>query len=140
MKLISMTDFVLQLDVSTNKSSYENDFDKLIRYANFIKQPLTLGMFIPCDENNEIIIERHYQYFDNENEHQDYLKTFEIAKSKVLFNGFNSALNSENCQISVINNSFRASIIYEKYYPSQQEKVKKIEDLIPYNLDLAVSF
>ena len=40
MKLISMTDFVLY-----KKESHT----QIMKYAKFLKQPLTLGMFVPCD-------------------------------------------------------------------------------------------
>ena len=30
-------------------------FNEIINYANFLKQPLTLGMFIPCDENGDVL-------------------------------------------------------------------------------------
>ena len=135
MKLISMTDLVLQ-----NVESKTMKLSKIADYANFLKKPLTLGMFVPCDDDGNVLAEPlHIELYEGSTYDVD-CKIYEIAKSKVLFTGFNSALNSENCQISVINNSFRASIIYERYYPSQQEKLKIIEDLISYNLDLSVSF
>ena len=141
MKLISMTDFVLEQGKKPNNSDFrERFFVKVLNYANFLKQPLTLGMFVPCDNDGNVLEIPTKENSNDTIDHDTKLMDYNDAKSKVLFNGFNSALNSENCQISVINNSFRASIIYERYYPSQQEKVKTIEDLIPYNLDLVISF
>jgi hypothetical protein len=44
MKLIPMIDFVLK---EGNPSNTDQQFtDKVMAYANFLKQPLTLGMFI----------------------------------------------------------------------------------------------
>jgi DNA-directed RNA polymerase delta subunit len=54
MKLISMTDFVLE----QNKEPYfyyDSLWNKVIAYANFLKQPLTLGMFVPCDSNGNVV-------------------------------------------------------------------------------------
>jgi hypothetical protein len=30
-------------------------FNEIINYANFLKQPLTLGMFVPCDEDGNVL-------------------------------------------------------------------------------------
>ena len=54
MKLISMTDFVISLwdkDITT-----EDFAQTTIKYATFLKQPLKLEMFIPCDEDGNILI------------------------------------------------------------------------------------
>lgn len=49
-KLVSMTDFVLE-QITINQ--FDEDFtSKVVNYANFLKQPLKLGMFIPCDDND----------------------------------------------------------------------------------------
>jgi len=69
MKLISMTDFVLSL---SETSTFDKDFvdwhyeescklDKIRNYANFLKTPITLGMFIPVDENGEIVNRPQYE-------------------------------------------------------------------------------
>jgi hypothetical protein len=50
MKLISMTDFVL-----------ENDSTCIYKYANLLKQPLELWMFVPCDENGDVLVEPKYE-------------------------------------------------------------------------------
>jgi hypothetical protein len=84
MRLIKMTDFVLEQD---DDDLTEQKIESIFNYANFLKQPLKLEMFVPCVDN-ELIIERHYQYFDNEKEHENYIKEIEEAKEKVLFEGF----------------------------------------------------
>jgi hypothetical protein len=95
------------------------------RYAYFLKQPLKLEMFVPCDDD-EIIIERHYQYFDNEKEHENYIKEIEEAKEKVLFEGFR--FQNEGY---VTNGIFKFD---EEYLEN-----KTIEDLIKYDLELTKS-
>jgi len=74
MKLISMTDFVLEVEKNsyTQTEKYNiiewqkkcEGFDKIVKYANFLKQPLTLGMFVPCDEYDNIYVD--YRVFNNE--------------------------------------------------------------------------
>lgn len=49
-----MTDFVLE---SSQKLRHNDDceFAYVVRkYANFLKQPLTLGMFVPTDERGDV--------------------------------------------------------------------------------------
>ena len=46
MKLISMTDFVLEIGKQTEIKTYVWYFLKVFDYAQFLKQPLTLDMFI----------------------------------------------------------------------------------------------
>lgn len=61
-KLISMADYVLQNKL-LDKYNTENDFNfacavftgRCTRYANFMKQPLKLGFFVPCDEDGTIL-------------------------------------------------------------------------------------
>ena len=96
--LIPMTDFVLQIDdlrprdLGQDFSSW--NLSKLItieNYAKFLKQPLKLEMFVPCDENGNVLEEPKMRpernSFDEEDmdydaqELYDYIK----AKEKVLF-------------------------------------------------------
>ena len=62
MKLISMTSFVLNkrkelLRHSEYKNDLENYANIVYNYANFLKQPLNLGMFVPCDEDRNVLEE-----------------------------------------------------------------------------------
>ena len=85
-----MTDFVLENEnmAKQTESEMSKDLFKLAQYANFLKQPLTLGMFVPSDENGNVLefTERHNCI--NEIEFDQKLLDFQDAKSKVLFNGF----------------------------------------------------
>ena len=68
MKLISMTDFVEFADnklcsinsPSVRISNYGKTLDLIVNYKNFLKQPLTLGMFVPCDEEGNVLEEPIY--------------------------------------------------------------------------------
>lgn len=107
MKLMSMTEFVLHQnkEFAKGKPLHETDwnleFEKfsklLIRYAEFLRQPLTLGMFVPVDEKGKVlespyldnVFHSHYRLpvkFSNVTD--DYVKKYEKAKEKVLFIGW----------------------------------------------------
>ena len=89
-KLISMTDFVIQNEnmVKTNEIEMSKDLYNLAQYAHFLKQPLKLGMFIPCDENDVPIYKPDSSYYDmTVGEHEQLIK-YEVAKERVLFEGF----------------------------------------------------
>lgn len=99
-KLISMTDFVLNFKGNTAVSHKAFEFARKSKnYATFLKQPLILGMFVPCDEYGNVLKEcqkpdkKDYWsdngtvysgelYRHNLNEFEAYRK----AKEKVLFN------------------------------------------------------
>ncbi|MDV7696270.1 hypothetical protein N6B72_04975 [Chryseobacterium soli] len=117
--LISMTEFVLQ---QNPKAKSLDDVLKVLatsmqqchRYATFLKQPLTLGMFVPTDEAGNVL-KYHglYESYknanfgytgDNETQRQcnDAKKYFE-AKERVLFYGFKF----------IRDNSYNTILIYE---------------------------
>lgn len=51
--LQSMTDFITWVDEKRNGNG--GHYDIIIRYKNFLKQPLQLGFFVPCDENGNVL-------------------------------------------------------------------------------------
>lgn len=86
-----MTDFVLEMHekleyVPTQREVIES-FIITKNYANFLKQPLTLGMFVPCDENGNILKEPKLQseLLIVVNDFMDKMKAYNEAKEKVLF-------------------------------------------------------
>ncbi|ASK29703.1 hypothetical protein CEY12_06115 [Chryseobacterium sp. T16E-39] len=127
-KLISMTDFVLQFEKPVGYFEDQSDFlhcqveymQNVMNYAKFLKQPLTLGMFVPCDEECNVLSEpilgrepfsNNEEDFSNWERHR---KKYIEAKEKVLFDGFeigslNTVFNVElgltiyldNCQFSI---------------------------------------
>lgn len=63
MKLISMTDFVLE-QVELYKHDKIGVFDFALRiknYANFIKQPLTIGMFVKFNKESDLLFKGLYK-------------------------------------------------------------------------------
>lgn len=95
MKLISMTDFVLEQD-EINGGFGQDEIDNVLEYANFLKQPLELGMFVPVDEDGNVMEEPHNFGLLHTYPTGDKLMdlSFELAlkyqkaKEKVLFEGF----------------------------------------------------
>ncbi|MDV3774046.1 hypothetical protein CMU14_13265 [Elizabethkingia anophelis] len=108
-KLIPMTEFILQQEEIRmqsnpyNEQEYDNDFIRSVNeYAKFLSQPLTLGMFIPCDDNDEpierpdledYIFEEHPELPGNPKEYDDdaFQKDYDVyeqACERVLFEGF----------------------------------------------------
>ena len=87
-KLISMTDFVLEQSEILHKEKNRNfnlgllDFTTdLIKYARFLKQPLELYMFVPCDENN-IPLKKQTMYYSEE--YIGKLKGIEVEVAKLV--------------------------------------------------------
>lgn len=78
-KLISMTDFVLN-----KKASHT----QIVKYAKFLKQPLKLEMFVPCDEKNEPL-----DGFIHNINLTTMSEEWNKAKEKVLFEGIEEENN-----------------------------------------------
>ena len=134
MKLISMTDFVLEQGKKPNNSDFrERFFVKVLNYANFLKQPLTLGMFVPCDDDGNVLEEPSKDMWDNFinsqfghfNESYTYCFNYQEAKSKVIFEDF-VGINTDLYSNGFF--QFDEEFIFDK----------SVEDLICFNL--AVSF
>lgn len=144
-RLISMTDFVLQ-----SKSIYEgyssedygkfshNHVIRLENYANFLKQPLTLGMFVPCDEDGNVLTEpdpTNWQTLTNDLQHRDLI--YRKAKERVLFEGFHTIADNEIEQIDsnvwIEFNKDSAQLINEF---GQEFYVYNVEDLVQLDLKL----
>lgn len=78
--LIPMVDFV-QLDEVQQSNFY---YPLTQNYAKFLKQPLELWMFIPCDEEGNVL-EKPNPLVDVNNRLK---KQYQQAKDRVLFEGF----------------------------------------------------
>ena len=139
-KLISMTDFILEQRMTSeevNASNFQQIqnhintyYDKVYAYANFLKQPLKLEMFVPCVEGEPI-------------EYVEFKKTggkfcpvgSEIekeAKEKVLFKGFPVKTNQYDTSCFYIGwESYMPSIfIKERNKEWKIGHFKTVEDLL----------
>ena len=96
--LIPMTDFVLSLGNQRASSKVENIVPDLLKindyifnYAKLLKKPLKLEMFVPCDEDGDILDEPEDYELRLTNmmtEYNDEVYRHKQAKEKVLFEGF----------------------------------------------------
>ena len=94
-RLKSMTDFVLEQIKNFNAVVYDdletasiNLIERIENYANFLKQPLKLEMFVPCDEEGNFLEEPIFHEPNNENEIGNYqilIDEYQEAKQRVLF-------------------------------------------------------
>lgn len=85
-KLISMTDFVIQ--EKFKPISIIEFADRVCNYAEFLKQPLKLEMFVPCDYEGNILIDPCAEDNDAGTEIEIRQIEYNNAKSKVIFEGF----------------------------------------------------
>jgi hypothetical protein len=102
MKLISMTDYVLDIVQTPNVNEAicwkqtENRLNKIYKYSLFLKQPLELWMFVPCDENGNVletpnpiaIAEKISKNLFNPIYDNDEVEQYQQAKERCLFEGF----------------------------------------------------
>ena len=131
MKLISMTSFVLE----NAKQPYVEGtkYKDLVNYANFLKQPLKLEMFVPCDEDGDILEEpTNYEkrLLNMMTEYNDEVYIYYQAKEKVLFEGIEFRKNGGVNFLTIKEDIFAFFDFNVKF------KNLTIEDLIQYDLQL----
>lgn len=92
-KLIPLSDFVLEqkkkLGESQLISSILDTTQLIFNYAEFLKQPLKLEMFVPCDEDGNFLekpADDDYSFYTHKN--QSVQEEYQQAQEKVLFDGF----------------------------------------------------
>lgn len=123
MKLISMTDFVLE---QGNPSNTDSQFaDKVMAYANFLKQPLKLEMFV-CLKNKPTV-DAYMQPREMTTQYDEWFNNY--GKHR-LFKGFVLIHKSEK---------FNQTLIAKDYKGSYQINIESltVEDLINLNIKLS---
>lgn len=141
-KLIPMTDFVLEQREHQNKID-SNVLTVIYNYANFIKQPNELWMFVPCDKDGNILEDCAVT---NEDE-QYYHFLYEQAKERCLFEGFEviedkyyhtkrEIIYLPNTQIQVWRKLTYHNGEVETFFFDYYNEFKTVEDLLKYNLQL----
>ena len=144
-KLISMVDFVLwACGWHDPKTEVRGDYDRvqtILNYANFLKQPLTTGMFVPTDLEGNVLEEpRSYIAFINGKYVPQTLLgdclEYQQAKERVLFEGVEHDreddyfLNSKEIQIDYKNDWL---LLDNDYF---EHNARVVKDLIRYGLTL----
>jgi len=96
--LIPAVDFILQECEKSELNSITINAN-LRRYAEFLKQPLKKGFFVPCDETGLLLEEKHRPNINDYRNHEggnielynfnmnEYRK-YNAAKNRVLFDGW----------------------------------------------------
>ena len=150
MKLISMTDFVI--NESTNKQVSKNfsgftdivnnkklSYDNIISYANFLKQPLTLGMFVPCDENGNVLSEKYSAKEDAENKSFTKLSNeYQQAKERCLFEGFkvmSQDLYDNYFELELHGKDFWITFVNNECQIEEDFEIENIEHLLMNSLE-----
>jgi hypothetical protein len=148
MKLISMTDFVLEQSkrIMNVEITHLESHEEIVNYARFLKQPLKLEMFIPCDEYGNVLTgeplspAKDSEWIRWENESEIYLK----KKSLLTFKGFELnkrniknldnifCLTKDKFQLTFFKNE--NSIFLDNLITNQTFKIFTIEDLIIHDI------
>jgi hypothetical protein len=134
MKLISCTDFVLEQE---KKGMQNTDrplrFERILKYAKFLKQPLTLSMFVPTDDDGNVLEEPKCMYIYNTQcfectaDEMYRCRKYNEAKERVIFEGFELD-NTPSLKII-------RGIYITGFLPKFLEN-KTVEDLIKHNLTI----
>lgn len=124
MKLMSMTEFVLQENYKIQSIMLPEIFIKqVINYAKFLKQPLKLEMFIPCNGQGEIL--NYEEIRESVKEGTENWGIWEQAVNNVLFKGFEVEKNI------CFNGLQRTTVDYGIFIPTMGTLT--VEDLINNN-------
>jgi len=140
MKLISMTDFVLEQSKREVKIhgmllEMSKEFQKSVKYADFLKQLLTLGMFVPCDKQGNIVSLLAPRAFTSKSAYDLNHKKYYEAKDRVLFEGCTS-----NISETFVHNKYVYYFYFQDIWyltsKSGDEDYYTIEDIIHLGLTL----
>lgn len=162
-----MTDFVLEesinkpvaknfsgfVDIANNK---KQSYDNILAYANFLKQPLELWMFVPCGLEGNVLEEPKDDSYLGGRGETDVLKLlrfehetdqYQQAKKRCLFEGFEIVKDKyKSCQREFIYLPNTETQIWRKityhtglieyFFFDYYEQFRTIENLVKYNLEL----
>ena len=98
-RLISMVEFVKWCSENTVVTDpFVVEFvilQKIVKYANFLSRPLELWMFVPCDEEGNVLEEPtdkklndlagYFATHKEQEEAEDWIGQYQKAKDRVLF-------------------------------------------------------
>lgn len=142
-KLISMVDFLIRnhkdrlVHTGDEYNSYlEIHAKEVYNYANFLKQPLEIWMFIPCK-----LVDGVWKPLITPSEHNPiyWSKEYQEAKDRVLFEGFSISYQEETNDTFGFYTLFKNSRVFIKFQKTDQLFVhpdNKIENLTKYNIQL----
>lgn len=126
-----MTDFVLEQTELLYEKNQSKLIHRIVNYAQFLKQPLTLGMFVPCDDKGNILEEP----IDEIGGVEKYTEKYQQAKERVLF--------EFDGELSLIKNKSNFYIIEDKngvYLRVLKNKTKTtIESLLKFSVEITLT-
>lgn len=148
-KLIPMTDFVLSILNNTSPNNFVKGVESIRAYAEFLKQPLALWMFVPCDEDGNVL-EQPCDIMNTDGCRDCACREFKRAKSRVLFE---DAIKIDGSPYKctkrllidlAVDTPFRIYTelrypdgkIERNEFPNPKKPNMTIEDLVEYNLTL----
>jgi len=135
MKLISMTDYCQEVssEFMSPKKPFDKNywFGKILKYSDFLKQPIELCMFVPCDKDGNVL-EEPTHYGKSIETMRELLKEYKQAKERCLFKGF-EIIHKDKHRITIDCDFLELdfNLIKNKF-----ENHKTTEDLVKYNLQL----
>jgi len=146
-KLIKLSDYVIQSDlkkfmevqsINHQNSERANRYYNILKYAKLLQQKPTLGMFIPCDLDGNVLEEPLQGLHGNEQYEGALMDEYQQAKERVLFKGFKLEIeNNELCFIE--NEEMQLNFVYlkdRKLLRCDFTSYRTIEDLTSYGLEL----
>lgn len=149
-----MTDFVLKQEqeyANVTRCVKKNLFLLIVDYAKFMKQPLTLGMFVPCYDGNILFSKpNYYDCFLNGSyvNHPQLINyencvRYKKAEEKVLFEGVKIGRYGNGMfHFTGLGKSYLIidGFIYDDNQNSAPQKTEdKIEDLLQWNENLELT-
>jgi hypothetical protein len=120
-------------------------FQLRTEYDDFLIQPLTLGMFVACDEDGNVLEEPlNYSAFYAGMSSQDFnfnvmdCVNYKDALGKVLFDGFEIITPSDKCHIIFCKENIECQFLLNPDFSFNVRAFQpiNIEDLVKYNLTL----
>ena len=128
-KLTGMTAYIKEKE---ENKWFSKRYINIAAHATFLTSVPTLGMFVACDLEGNILEEPEFHEPNNENEIGDYDELrhqYQQAKSRVIFKGFDAdGYSVENGRTDVFYKVANGWLLYPA--------IKTIEDLVPYNLEM----
>lgn len=90
MKLESIEKFIEEVeDYVLESNNYERGFELIVKRKDFGKKPLELGMFVPCDEDGNVLEFKGNIRFSIEDwGSRECFEQYLAAEERVLFKGF----------------------------------------------------
>lgn len=146
MKLIPLSEYVLQEEKTLDNILNENlptikiaeSYDRIVNYTKFLRQPLTLSMFVPVDENGNVLTEPDSDNYEDGIVYYEKLNKYVEAKEKVLFEGFEVGYDGASI-ISVDPVSEDLPRLSFDKNDGDCRPYKTVEDLVQYGLPLTPS-